>query len=89
MLGRGKQYQDYPGNAKLFELVEKYRQPYINAESNFEKSFINQLIVKLVKESNGRFLKREKNSDGHDAIGGWIEVSDEVALTKVGRNYRK
>ena len=60
LLGRGKLFQEYPGNVRLFQLVEKYRPAYTTAESNFEKASINQLIVKLVRDGHGRFLEKRR-----------------------------
>ena len=62
LLGRGKQYQDHSGNVQLVQMVERYRRRYHASTSNIEKTCINQLIVQMIHEKNGRFLERDKSS---------------------------
>ena len=102
LLGRGKLFAEYPGNLRLSSIVEKYREPYNAAEGNFQKTSINRLIVSIIHEHGGRFLERlnkeapkndsdlsEINGNDTHSASGWIEVSDEMAVKKVGRFYRK
>ena len=94
LLQRGKKYQAHYGNVQLTKLVEKYRAQYNNAQRQIEKTTINQLIVQLIHESNGRFLMRvttEDNNKDKDNTGNakWKEVPIEVAWERVARRYRK
>ena len=63
LLGRGKQYQDHSGNVQLVKLVERYRRRYHASTSNIDKTCINQLIVQMIHEKNGRFLERDKSAE--------------------------
>ena len=81
MLGRGKPFQEYPGNVRLAILVDRYRERYMEA-GRCDKAIISQHLVDQIKNADGRFLKK-LTSDGN-----WVEVSDEVARDKVGHGFR-
>jgi hypothetical protein len=80
LLGRGKPYQDYHGHQRLAQIVDLYRERYRKATERFEKMCISTYVVKRIQESGGRFLQRKPE--------GWEEVSDLVALQKVGQALR-
>ena len=81
ILGRGKPYQDHPGNLKLANYIEEYRSAYVQAD-RLEKTCISWKIVQHVKSLNGRFLKMDEESEY------WVQVSDEVAREKVSHGFR-
>jgi hypothetical protein len=81
LLGRGKPFQEYPGNLRLAILVDRYREKYMDA-GRCDKAIISQHLVYQIKKADGRFLKK-LTSDGP-----WVEVSDEVARDKVGHGFR-
>lgn len=83
LLGRGRYCQSHHGTIEFNKLVEKYRLQYQIAQTHIEKTTINQLIVQIIHEKNGRFLQRDKGS------GLWREVPKEIAWERVGRRYRK
>ena len=83
LLGRGRPYQEYPGNLALSEIIEQHRQRYQLA-NRFEKTCISKMVVQIVKEQRGaRFLQRA----GEDSKE-WEEVSDSVAREKVSHGFR-
>jgi hypothetical protein len=79
LFGRGKVAVDHPGNAKFRRLVDVYMRKYEEAE-RLEKTCIAEVIVQMVKETNGRFLKQE--------AGGWDEVDGPAARKKVAHAFR-
>ena len=79
LVGRTKLCRDHIGNARYRSLVEKYKESY-GQVSNFDKTAMAFMIIKMVKESSGRFLK----DDGD----GWMEVDDNVARAKVSQCFR-
>mmetsp|Transcript_13007 Transcript_13007/g.20941 ORF Transcript_13007/g.20941 Transcript_13007/m.20941 type:complete len:477 (+) Transcript_13007:249-1679(+) len=81
LLGRGKPYQEYHGNAVLSTILNDRRDEYNNA-SRFEKTVISYDIVKRVHESKGRFIQRD------EASGGWVIVPEAVAREKVSSGFR-
>lgn len=79
LVGRGKLCQDHIGNVRYRSLVEKYKDTYDKA-SSFDKTAIAYMIIKIVKESTGRFLKEDRE--------GWTEVDDNKARAKVSHLFR-
>lgn len=59
LLGRGKPYQDFPGNIRLNQLVERQRLTYENLNKG-EKSVCIMEIVHTIHLMGGRFLQKSK-----------------------------
>jgi hypothetical protein len=81
LLGRGRPFQEFPGNVRLALLIDKYRERYTTA-GRCDKAIISQHLLDMIKESKGRFLKKMTDSEG------WVEVSDDVAQDKVSHGFR-
>jgi len=79
LLGRGRLCQEHVGNVRYRQLVLKHKEQYDNA-STVDKTSISLMIVNLVKDSSGRFLK--DNGDG------WVEVEDKRSRDKVSHSFR-
>lgn len=75
LLGRGRSYQDYPGNRRLADWVDQYRERYHASIDRLDKTFTVMEVVKLVQENGGCFLQRTE--------GGWEVTDDAVSRTKV------
>jgi hypothetical protein len=87
LFGRGRPFNDHPGNDRMRKIVEAYKARYAAAEKQ-EKTLITQEVVQIIKNSgkqNGRFLKQQ--SKGKDAP--WFEVSTKEAHKKVGHRLRE
>ena len=80
LFGRGKGVSEHTGNLRVGHIVEMHRQRYEQA-TKYRKTEIAERIVKIIHESNGRFLKQED--------GGWEEVADDVARDKISHFFRK
>lgn len=80
LFGRGKTVVEHPGNLRFRSIVGVRMEEY-EAASRLEKTCMTENIVQLVKDANGRFLKRD---DGGD----WEEVDDETARKKVAHAFR-
>jgi hypothetical protein len=78
LLGRGKPIQERPGNVRLREMIDTHKDKY---EQKGAKRIVSAYIVRLVKEEGGRFLKEVEH-------GGWVEVDDDTARTKVSHAFR-
>jgi hypothetical protein len=83
VLGRGRPYQEFPGNVHLAILIDQHRNIYQSID-RLNKTALSTEIVKLVNATGGRFLKKCED----EVIGGWIEVSDDVARDKVSHGFR-
>ena len=81
LLGRGRPFQEFPGNLRLAIIVDKYRGQYAQA-GRCDKAILSEHLVDVIKRGGSRFLKR---SDGDSD---WIEVDDDVAKDKVSHGFR-
>ena len=82
LLGRGRPYQDFPGNVRLSEIVNSYRLDYLSAKKS-EKPFYTQKVLTIIRNSNGRFLKKSDAIDNH-----WVPVDDDMARDKISHTFR-
>lgn len=71
---------EHPGNVRFRSIVGLQMDEYEMA-TRLEKSLITEKIVQAIRDSDGRFLKRD---DG----GEWEEVDQETARKKVGHAFR-
>jgi hypothetical protein len=82
LFGRGKPFQDHPGNLRLHSIVNLYKPNYTQSRRH-EKTAIAEDVVKLIKNDGkhiGRFLKQ--------VDGKWETVSDIEARAKVSHALR-
>lgn len=87
LLGKGKSYQNHPGNVAFRGLVETYRRRYDHATRKAVKTQITTDLVGLIQVAKGgKFLERFKSND--DGIAGWVEVDDRRAREKVALCFR-
>mmetsp|Transcript_5219 Transcript_5219/g.15269 ORF Transcript_5219/g.15269 Transcript_5219/m.15269 type:complete len:284 (+) Transcript_5219:1-852(+) len=82
LLGRGRPYREYPGNATLRDIVQDVQSEY-DRVSKTQKTFLATSILNQVQANGGRFLSR-----ADDENLGWVSVNDEVARTKVAQSFR-
>jgi hypothetical protein len=82
LLGRGKPFQEWPGNMQLSNIIDMHRKSYDESD-RAQKTAISRDVVQIIKGLNGRFLQLNK------ATGHWEEFSDAVAREKVGSGFRK
>mmetsp|Transcript_42937 Transcript_42937/g.103908 ORF Transcript_42937/g.103908 Transcript_42937/m.103908 type:complete len:289 (-) Transcript_42937:542-1408(-) len=82
LFGRGKPFQDHPGNLRLHSIVNVYKPNYTQARRH-EKTAIAEDVVKIIKNDGkhvGRFLKQ--------VDGKWEAVTDIDARAKVSHALR-
>jgi len=84
VLGRGRWFQDFPGNTMFREHLEERNLEY-NQANRAEKVKMTKSIVNELRESGRKFLKLEQNTIGHDV---WKEVDDREIYKKVSQCYR-
>lgn len=82
LLGRGKPYQDHPGNKYLRELVDSNFDAYNKTKRDLKRKF-GESLVHQIQEMSGRFLKKE------EASGMWVEASLKEAVDKVCHAFRR
>jgi hypothetical protein len=81
VLGRGRPYQDFPGNKLLAQIIDGRREEYQMVD-RFGKICISIEIAKQIEEAGARFLTREKET------GGWVKADDNVIREKVSGGFR-
>ena len=80
LCGRGRPYQDFPGNIRVSEMVDEQVPTYLKASERTAKTLIAIGIVKRVQEVGGRFLTRQKD--------GWKIADEKVARGKISQALR-
>lgn len=82
LFGKGtKKVRSHTGNLRALHLVNMWQSRYDGASNRFEKAEISERIIRIIHESNGRFLKWDDDR-------GWIEVDDETARDKIAHWFR-
>jgi hypothetical protein len=81
LLGRGRPFQLYSGNQKLAVLIDTNKERHDRSRKHGGKGAICDEVIQIVKESGGRFLKRNADGDG------WDEVDHKATRDKVGHGY--
>jgi hypothetical protein len=82
VLGRGKPYQDHPGNTRLAGVIDVHRLRFDQLKYG-HKGALCEEILQIIKTSNGRFLKRAKQE-----LDGWVQVEDQVAKERISHGFR-
>lgn len=80
LFGRAKKNREHTGNLRCAHLVDSHQIEYEEA-SKLEKTTIADKIVRTILDSNGRFLKMDKQK-------GWLEVGPKDAREKVSHFFR-
>mmetsp|Transcript_10934 Transcript_10934/g.31344 ORF Transcript_10934/g.31344 Transcript_10934/m.31344 type:complete len:811 (+) Transcript_10934:50-2482(+) len=79
LFGRGRSFQEHPGNLRYSQLIETNREKY-DSSKKLEKTALTKHIVQTVQASGGRFLKQDGAS--------WVVVSNETARDKISHGFR-
>ena len=80
--GRGGGTNVHPGNIKFRELIQQHRRAYLKARKN-DKPAISRMIVRVIRQQKGRFLKKD------DMAGVWLEIGDDAAREKTSQALRQ
>jgi len=80
--GRGGGTNSHPGNRFFRNLINHHRDRYLRAKKN-DKPHISRSIVNIIRNKNGRFLKKE------DDDGLWYEIGDDLAREKTSQALRQ
>lgn len=80
--GRGGGTNQHEGNCFFRSLINKNRERYLRAKKN-SKPHISMAIVKTVRGRNGRFLRKDDDSNL------WFEIGDAAAREKTSQALRQ
>jgi hypothetical protein len=84
LLGRGRCFQEFPGNVQFRNYLECGAFKYDNADRVGKMEITNFLVASL-QASGTRFLRLTPSVNGDDA---WEEVSSKEVYKKVSQFYR-
>lgn len=77
--GRTKMVRDHPGTVRYRTYVERNQAEY-EVASSFQKTALAYLIMKLITDAGGRFLKFDGN--------GWLEMDVHATRQKISHCFR-
>jgi hypothetical protein len=81
ILGRGRPFQEFPGNLRWAEIIDIMLSRY-QAMKVGEKWLISDEVIRQIRDTGGRFLKRTKDQEA------WVIVSDTLAREKTSQGFR-
>lgn len=83
LLGRGRPYQDFPGNIRLHQMIDLRRRSY-ETLSKSGKTAIVVDIVHAIHKMGGRFLKRTSDGGSSTNDGNWDRYRGTMSPRDVG-----
>lgn len=87
LLGRGKPFQDFPGNIRLNQLVKHRGKDYDEANKGGRTVYITE-IVHTIHQMGGRFLKRTTTDKDGTVLFLWEEADIATAHKKVNNCFQ-
>jgi hypothetical protein len=81
VFGRGRGFQNHPGNQRMRDVIEKYKTQYHSLKRGGKHDLVDT-VYKEITDGGGRFLKK---LDGEDV---WVVVDRPIALQKVSHTMR-
>mmetsp|Transcript_28523 Transcript_28523/g.69129 ORF Transcript_28523/g.69129 Transcript_28523/m.69129 type:complete len:366 (+) Transcript_28523:1-1098(+) len=81
IFGRGRGYQNHPGNLRMRTIIEKYKNVYHSLRREGKRNMVEKVYQEII-ENGARFLKK---LDGEDD---WVNVDVPIALQKVSHTLR-
>ena len=83
LLGKGRPYQEHPGNIAMNDIIDKYRDEYTSCKTRTEKTAMSQSILETIRKQGGRFLIKKSKDDDL-----WVLATDAKARDKVAHSFR-
>lgn len=81
IFGRGRGFQNHPGNLRMRTIIEKYKNEYHSLRRQGKRDMVEK-VYEEIAENGARFLKK---MDGED---NWVKVDVPIALQKVSHTLR-
>ncbi|CAJ1947931.1 unnamed protein product [Cylindrotheca closterium] len=83
LLGKGRPYQEHPGNIAMNDIIDKFREEYTSCKTRTEKTAMSQSILETIRKQGGRFLIKKSKDDDL-----WVVATDAKARDKVAHSFR-
>ncbi|KAL3943259.1 MAG: hypothetical protein SGBAC_002668 [Bacillariaceae sp.] len=81
IFGRGRGFQNHPGNLRMRTIIEKYKNEYHSLRRQGKRDMVEKVYKEII-ENGARFLKKMDREDE------WIKVDVPIALQKVSHTLR-
>jgi len=82
LCGRGGATNGFVGNKRYRQIVKDAQDEYLNARKK-DKILIARRIVSIIRQSGGRFLRRDEASQE------WVDIGDKKATEKTSQSLRE
>ena len=83
VLGRGKSFQNHPGNQKLSMIIEQNQTRYQLANRNDKTTISKDLVALVQNDMGGRFLQKDEQNPSF-----WTVASEQASRLKVAHGFR-
>ncbi|CAJ1950638.1 unnamed protein product [Cylindrotheca closterium] len=81
IFGRGRGFQNHPGNERMRDIIEKYKTQYHSLNRDGKRKLVEAVHAEIT-EGGARFLKKLDNEQA------WVVVDLPIALQKVSHTMR-
>ena len=81
LFGRGKGFQNHPGNQRMREIIDKYKRQYHSLKRSEKRKMVEN-VYKEITANGARFLKKVSDENA------FVKVDEPVALQKVSHTLR-
>jgi len=83
LFGRGKRFQNHPGNLRMRKIIRKYKKIYSVQKGQHKKRLVVENAYNEITGGGARFIKQSEENKNE-----WVEVMMHEALEKVAHTIR-
>ncbi|CAJ1951244.1 unnamed protein product [Cylindrotheca closterium] len=83
LFGRGKRFQNHPGNLRMRKIIRKYKKIYMAQKGQHKKRLVVENAYSEIASGGARFVKQSEDDKNE-----WVEVMMHEALEKVAHTIR-
>lgn len=83
LFGRGKRFQNHPGNLRMRKIIRKYKKIYMAQKGQHKKRLVVENAYNEIISGGARFVKQSEDNKTE-----WVEVMMHEALEKVAHTIR-
>eukprot|EP00526_Cylindrotheca_closterium_P017459 CAMPEP_0113624180 /NCGR_PEP_ID=MMETSP0017_2-20120614/12461_1 /TAXON_ID=2856 /ORGANISM="Cylindrotheca closterium" /LENGTH=307 /DNA_ID=CAMNT_0000534195 /DNA_START=55 /DNA_END=978 /DNA_ORIENTATION=- /assembly_acc=CAM_ASM_000147 len=83
LFGRGKRFQNHPGNLRMRKIIRKYKKIYMAQKGQHKKRLVVENAYNEIVSGGARFVKQSEENKND-----WVEVMMHEALEKVAHTIR-
>lgn len=81
LLGRGKPFQNHPGNQRMLQIVDDHKERYLSEKRDKKRAIVEE-VLEIIQKDGARFLKRIDHGEY------WRQVVVTVSFEKVSHALR-